>query len=209
MHIYFKIRIRAKYIGPGRTPNFVLTILIHYSATMLTEDYNLAEESYSGSEESSSSSMEHNPRDSLARLRKLFRPSLSKFCIGGSFKPDKIEVVMEDKYGIKGPCSLSELGEVGERGRSLLTNFCPYEAGLVSVVQRILGPYALSGELSKGSSIQARLKTIERDSKDSDKISRRCTDGFGRLLVVLPTSSGSKFCPTSESPLAHSPKGGK
>lgn len=164
-------------------------------------------ESYRSSKESSRSSIEHNLRkDSVSRSRDLSRPLLPKFCIGGnihSVRYEEIKVVLEDNYSINGPCSLSQLEEVGKRGRNLLTNFCPYKEGLVSVVQRILGPYALPEGFSNNSRVRARLKAIERDLKDGDEVWRRCTDGFGRLLVVLPTSFGSKFCPTSRPPIAY------
>ena len=134
--------------------------------------------------------------DDIGPLTDTLRPSLPPFSIGGNDSGNRyreIKVVPGATYNSKEPYSLAQLGHT-YRGKEqlltqLLTNFCPYTEGIIEAVERILRPYA-PAEAQNGLSIRARLKGVEHISKERDNVSRRCIDGFGRLLVVLPTSPG-------------------
>ena len=134
--------------------------------------------------------------DDIWPLTDTLRPSRPLFSIGGRdyrSRYREIKVVPGATYNSKEPYSLAQLGHIyGGKEQlltQLLTNFCPYTEGIVEAVERILRPYA-PAEAQNGLSIRARLKGVEHISKERDNVSRRCIDGFGRLLVVLPTSPG-------------------
>ena len=134
--------------------------------------------------------------DDIGPLTKTLRPSRPLFSIGGRdymSKYREIKVVPGATYNSNEPYSLALLGHIYGGKEQLLTqlvtNFCPYTEGIIEAVERILRPYA-PVEAQNGASIRARLKGLEHISKKSDNVPRRCTEGFGRLLVVLPTGLG-------------------